>query len=128
MFDRIDEYCFSLVQYTDDGVCFTVPCFNYLLLLSRSVLTRPFMSMTTTSRASLADVIGLISQANLSERQGQELRSAVRTVARLLDGEPADIAADPTGLEALPGDDRARGPRHLARAVGQHSLAVTEGA
>src|SRR5262245_37918227 len=51
------------------------------------------MSMTTTSRASLADVIGLISQANLSE-----LRSAVRTVARLVDGEPANIAADPAGL------------------------------
>jgi integrase len=54
--------------------------------------------MTATSRASLADVIVLISQANLSDRQKQELRSAVRTVARLLDGEPADIAADPAGL------------------------------
>jgi hypothetical protein len=49
------------------------------------------MSMTATSRASLADVIVLISQANLSDRQRQELRSAVRTVARLLDGEPANI-------------------------------------
>src|SRR5262249_27981332 len=56
------------------------------------------MSMTPASRASLADVIVLISQANLSERQKQELRSAVRTVARLLDGEPANIAADPAGL------------------------------
>jgi hypothetical protein len=56
------------------------------------------MSMTATSRASLADVIVLISQANLSDRQKQELRSAVRTVARLLDGEPANIAADPAGL------------------------------
>jgi len=56
------------------------------------------MSMTTTSRASLANVIALISQANLSERQKQELHSAVRTVARLLDGEPANIAADPAGL------------------------------
>src|SRR5262249_5808725 len=73
-------------------------CFNYLLLLSRSVLTRPFMSMTSPSRASLADVIALISQANLSGRQKEELRSAVRTGARLLDGEPANIAADPAGL------------------------------
>ena len=56
------------------------------------------MSMTATSRASLADVIVLISQANLSERQKQELHSAARTVARLLDGEPANIAADPAGL------------------------------
>ena len=65
------------------------------------------MSMTPASRASLADVIIMISRANLSERQKQELRSAVRTVARLVDGEPANIAADPAGLEALPGDDRA---------------------
>src|SRR5262245_8660156 len=56
------------------------------------------MSMTATSLASLADVIVLIAQANLSERQKQELRSAVRTVARLVDGEPANIAADPAGL------------------------------
>src|SRR5262249_550042 len=56
------------------------------------------MSMTPPSRASLADVIVLISQANLSGRQKGELRSAVRTVARLLDGEPANIAADPAGL------------------------------
>ena len=56
------------------------------------------MSMTPASRASLADVIRLISQANLSYRHKQELRSAVRTVARLLDGEPANIAADPVGL------------------------------
>jgi hypothetical protein len=46
----------------------------------------------------LADVIILISQANLSDRQKQELRSAVRTVAKLLEGEPANIAADPAGL------------------------------
>src|SRR5262249_44746771 len=71
---------------------------SVLLLLSCSVLTRAFMSMTPTSRASLADVIVLISQANLSGRQKQELRSAVRTVARLPDGEPANIAADPAAL------------------------------
>ena len=53
------------------------------------------MSMTATSRASLADVIVLISQANLSERQKQELHSAARTVARLLDGEPANIPPIP---------------------------------
>jgi hypothetical protein len=40
----------------------------------------------------------LISQAELPERQRQELSSAIRTVARVLGGEPANIVADPAAL------------------------------
>ena len=56
------------------------------------------MSMTPTSRATLADVILLISRADFRDRRKEELRSAVRTVARLLGTEPAAIAADPAAL------------------------------
>src|SRR6266566_9971086 len=56
------------------------------------------MSTTLPSRATLADVILSISQAELPERRKQELRSAVRTVAKLLGSDPAAIAADPTAL------------------------------
>jgi integrase len=56
------------------------------------------MSMTPTSRVSFAEVIVLISQADLSGRRKEELRSAVRTVARLLGTEPAAVAADPAAL------------------------------
>ena len=86
------------------------------------------MSMTPASRASLADVIVLISQANLSDRRKQELRSAVRTVARLLDGEPANIAADPAGLRRClemiapkPTASRAGGGPIFARCYGRRS-------
>src|SRR5437879_1559085 len=53
------------------------------------------MSTTAASRANLADVIQLISKAELPEKQKQDLRSAIRTVAKLLDTEPASVAADP---------------------------------
>jgi hypothetical protein len=56
------------------------------------------MSMMSPSRASLADVIVLISQADLPGRRKEELRSAVRTVARLLETEPSTITADPAAL------------------------------
>jgi hypothetical protein len=56
------------------------------------------MSMMPASRASLAEVIVLISRADLPDRRKEELRSAVRTVARLLATEPAAIAADPAAL------------------------------
>ena len=56
------------------------------------------MTMMPASRASLADVIVLVSQADLPDRRKEELRSAVRTVARLLATEPAAIAADPAAL------------------------------
>ena len=62
------------------------------------VLTRPPMSTSTPSRANLADVIQLISKAELPEKQKQDLRSAVRTVAKLVDADPTSIAADPTLL------------------------------
>src|SRR5262249_34744542 len=96
MIDNICKYNLSLLP----KVFNVLPSLYFVLTIYYCcpVLTRPFMSMTTPSRASLADVIILISQENLSERQKQELRSAVRTVARLLDDEPANIAADPAGL------------------------------
>lgn len=56
------------------------------------------MSMTPESRATLAEVIMLISQEDLPGRRKEELRSAVRTVARLLGTEPAAIDADPAAL------------------------------
>jgi integrase len=56
------------------------------------------MSLTPASRATLADVIVLISQAEFPDRRKEELRSAVRTVARLLRTEPAAIAVDPAAL------------------------------
>jgi hypothetical protein len=56
------------------------------------------MSMTPASRVTIADVIVLVSQADLPDRRKEELRSAVRTVARLIGTEPAAIAADPAAL------------------------------
>ena len=56
------------------------------------------MSMTPASRTSLADLIVLVSHADLPGRRREELRSAVRTVARLLGPDPAAIAADPAAL------------------------------
>ena len=56
------------------------------------------MSATTTSRASLADVISLISNADFPCRQKQELTSAVRTVARVVGVGPELIPADPAAL------------------------------
>ena len=56
------------------------------------------MSTIASSRATLGEVITLISNADLPERQKQDLRSAVRTAAKLLGAEPEAIAADPAAL------------------------------
>jgi integrase len=56
------------------------------------------MSTAAASRGTLADLVVLISEANISGRQKQDLRSAVRTVARLLGGAPEKILADPARL------------------------------
>ena len=56
------------------------------------------MSPLNPSRASLADVISLISQSDFTDRQKQDMRSAVRTVARLLGAEPGAIPAEPAAL------------------------------
>jgi integrase len=56
------------------------------------------MSMMPPSRTTLAGIIVLISQADLADRRREELRSAVRTVARLLGSDPAAIDADPAAL------------------------------
>ena len=65
---------------------------------STRVITRPLMSITTPARASLADVIELISKAEVPEKRKQDLRSAVRTIVKLLDADPASIVADPALL------------------------------
>ena len=46
------------------------------------------MSPLNPSRANLADIISLISHSDFTDRQKQEVRSAVRTVARLFGAEP----------------------------------------
>jgi hypothetical protein len=56
------------------------------------------MSTVPPSRAHLGDVIGLISKTDLPERRKQDLRSALRSVAKLLGATPTDIAADPALL------------------------------
>lgn len=52
------------------------------------------MSQVTPSRATLADVISAVSQANLSDLQRRDQISAVRTVARLLGTSPEAILLD----------------------------------
>jgi integrase len=56
------------------------------------------MTTANHSRATLDDVIALISNAELTGRKKQDLRSAVKTVAKLLGAEVANIAADPALL------------------------------
>jgi integrase len=56
------------------------------------------MSQPLPSRASLEDAISLISQSDFTDRQKQDMRSAVRTVARLLGAEPSAIPAAPAAL------------------------------
>jgi integrase len=56
------------------------------------------MTISNQSRATLADLISLISGAEITERQKQDLRSAVNTVAKVLDAEPATIFAEPALL------------------------------
>jgi len=56
------------------------------------------MSSSPPSRASLEDAISLISRSDFTDRQKQDMRSAVRTVARILGAEPKAIPADPAAL------------------------------
>ena len=56
------------------------------------------MTAGNPSRATLADLISLISNAEITERQKQDLRSAVNTVAKVLGADPAALAADPALL------------------------------
>lgn len=56
------------------------------------------MSPLKPSRASLEDVISLISRSDFTDRQKLDMRSAVRTVARLLGDKPASIPAEPAAL------------------------------
>jgi integrase len=52
------------------------------------------MTVTQPSRTTLADVISLISLSDLTDRQKQDMRSAVRTAAKALGAIPEDIHAD----------------------------------
>lgn len=56
------------------------------------------MTILTASRTTLADIISLISNGDLSDRQKQDLRSAVRTVAKVFGADPAAIPADTGAL------------------------------
>src|SRR5215475_1709961 len=56
------------------------------------------MTTAPASRTTLADLIPLIEQANLSPIQKRDRISAVKTTARLLGAAPADIDADPARL------------------------------
>jgi hypothetical protein len=56
------------------------------------------MTVAQSSRTTLADLIPLIEQANLSPIQKRDQISAVKTTARLLGATPAEIDADPIKL------------------------------
>ena len=66
--------------------------------LTAPVITRPLMTVAQPSRTTLADLIPLIEQANLSPIQKRDQISAVKTTARLLGATPAEIDADPIRL------------------------------
>ena len=56
------------------------------------------MSTGSTSRVTLANVIEAVGSSDLQPRRKQELVASVRTVARVLGREPAEIIADPRTL------------------------------
>ena len=66
--------------------------------LTAPVITRPLMTVAQPSRTTLADLIPLIEQANLSPIQKRDQISAVKTTVRLLGATPAEIDADPIRL------------------------------
>ena len=66
--------------------------------MAAPVITRPLMTVAQSSRTTLADLIPLIEQANLSPIQKRDQISAVKTTARLLGATPAEIDADPIRL------------------------------
>src|SRR5580704_16319599 len=63
--------------------------------LTAPVITRPLMTVAQPSRTTLADLMPLIEQANLSPIQKRDQISAVKTVARLQGATPGEIDADP---------------------------------
>jgi hypothetical protein len=78
---------------------FTRCSFHEDALQSAPVITRHPVAITTPSRApTLADVLAAVNAAGLAERRRQDMASAVRTVARLLDRRLDDIPADPRAL------------------------------
>lgn len=56
------------------------------------------MSPATPSRPTLQDVIELVGATDLPARRQADLRSAVRTIARVIGAPPGEIAAHPAGL------------------------------
>ena len=56
------------------------------------------MTVAQSSRTTLADLIPLIEQANLSPIQKRDQICALKTTARLLGATPAEIDADPIRL------------------------------
>jgi hypothetical protein len=71
---------------------------NENALLSAPVITRPFMTVSPPSRQTLADLIPLIEQANMTPTQKRDQISAVRSVSRFLGAAPEAIDADPSRL------------------------------
>ena len=66
--------------------------------MAAPVITRPLMTVAQPSRTTLADLIPLIEQANLSPIQKRDQISAVKTTARLLGATPVEIDTDPIRL------------------------------
>src|SRR5262245_30684519 len=58
------------------------------------------MSLTTPSRATLADLVEAVRSASLADRRRQDMVSAVNTVARMIGREPAEIPLDLRALNA----------------------------
>src|SRR5712671_4513291 len=73
---------------------------NDMVLGKSPVITRQFMSSRSISQSecasapSLADLLATLAAGDLPERKRQELRSAIRTVARALGQSPENIPAD----------------------------------
>jgi hypothetical protein len=67
---------------------------NEKAALSAPVITRRVMTASQPSRTTLADLIRLIEQANLSPIQERDQISAVRTVARVLGAQLTEIDVD----------------------------------
>ena len=57
--------------------------------------TEPLSRADIPSGTTLADIIIAIGQADLPDRRRQELKSAVRTVAKALDRRLEEVPADP---------------------------------
>src|SRR5271163_4706606 len=86
------------------------------------------MTAPQASRTTLADLIPLIENANLSPIQKRDQISAVRTLARLLGAELRDIAAECGEVATSHGSDRAGGSGTFEGAMDEHSVARRQGA